>query len=153
LRSADASRKTIAGLEITFNRCHRRDCRCICRLRYRRCWRFDELRSLVKPRTPRSRRRVSIRNHRSAGSGGNARRAECLETNVRRSGLPTMKLVALATGASVFFAISGISTNAKVDRPACIERCKSSCPSSIRRQFYCQSQCPRKCRSNEPEKK
>jgi len=50
-------------------------------------------------RLPRSRWRVSICNHRSAGSGGNARRAECLETNVRRGGLPTMKLVALATGA------------------------------------------------------
>jgi len=64
-----------------------------------------------------------------------------------------MKLVALAAGASVFFATTGISANAKVDRATCIERCKSSCPSGVRRQFYCQSQCPRKCRSNEPEKK
>jgi hypothetical protein len=62
-----------------------------------------------------------------------------------------MKLVAMAASASLFFAIGGISTNAKVDRPTCIERCKSYCPSSVRRQFYCQSQCSRKCRSNEPD--
>jgi len=64
-----------------------------------------------------------------------------------------MKLVALATAASVFFAIGGISILAKVDHPTCIERCKSSCPNGVRRQFYCQSQCPRKCRSDEPQKK
>ena len=59
-----------------------------------------------------------------------------------------MRMVTVAAGVSVLFAIIPISAKAKTDSATCVQRCREYyCSGGVNRQLYCQAQCVRKCQS------